>query len=583
MLLSPEFMASLEQALRESEARFRSLTELSSDWYWEQDENFRFVAFSDGAADRAGSSPASHLGKTRWELPVVGVSDEQWAQHRAVLEAHEPFRDFEFQRLNERGEPIWMSASGVPIFGDDGRFKGYRGIGRNISARKQAEAGLARLAQFDDLTGLPNRTLLRDRLEQAIAQGQRQDWQVGALFIDLDRFKLVNDTLGHRYGDQLLEQVGNRLRGCMRASDTVARFSGDEFVVVLPDLARAQDAAAVAEKILAALAEPFDLEGEEADIGASIGIAVWPADAQDADSLLTAADAAMYRAKAAGRAGYCFFTAEMNQRSQARRRLHRDLRRALEREEFQLVYQPKVEVSSRRICGVEALLRWAHPERGMVLPGDFIPLLEETGLIVPVGEWVVRAACDQIRTWQQAGLEPVPVAVNVSARQFQMPDLDTRVIDLIAAAGVDPRLLEIEITESHLVHDPEHASRVLERLRGAGIGIAVDDFGTGYSSLAYLTRFPVSALKVDRQFVRDAPTDASDAAIVRAVIDMAHALGFVVVAEGVETEAQARFLVQHGCELAQGYFFGRPMPPQSVAALLASPAGSEPAGAARPA
>jgi len=462
-----------------------------------------------------------------------------------------------------------LAQSGSGFTDDDVKF--IQTVGNVLSTavqRRQAETRLAQLAQYDSVTGLPNRNLLRDRLAQAVGQAERRRWQVAALFIDLDRFKFVNDTLGHQSGDRLLAEVGERLRASVRASDTVARFSGDEFVVVLPDLARAEDAANVAQKLLAALAAPFELNGHEAFVGASIGIALHPADCPDAESLLKAADAAMYRAKESGRGGYCFYTAEMNRRSEARLQLGADLRRAVEREEFVLVYQPKVQLATRRVCGAEALLRWCHQERGMVPPVDFIPVLEDTGLIMPVGEWVVRAACRQIRAWQEAGLEPVPVAVNVSARQFQTRDLDRRVIELVAREGVDPRLLEIELTESYLVQDPEHAIGLLRRLREAGFAISIDDFGTGYSSLAYLTRFPVSALKVDRQFVRGATAGGSDAAIVRAVIDMAHNLGFVVVAEGVETDAQVEFLRRHGCDQAQGYRFSKPIPPDEVARML---------------
>ncbi|HLB14080.1 MAG TPA: PAS domain S-box protein [Burkholderiales bacterium] len=465
---------------------------------------------------------------------------------------------------------LMVLARGESRFTDD-EVKFIQTVGNILSTavqRRQAETRLAQLAQYDGVTGLPNRNLLRDRLAQAISQAERRSWQVAALFIDLDRFKLVNDTLGHQCGDRLLAEVGMRLRSTVRGSDTVARFSGDEFVVVLPDLVRADDAAIVAQKLIAALAAPFQLNGREAFVGASIGIAFYPADCSDAESLLKAADAAMYRAKDSGRGGYCFYTTEMNRRSDARLVLEADLRRAVEREEFVLVYQPKVELATGRVCGAEALLRWRHPERGMVSPTDFIPVLEDTGLIVPVGEWVVRAACRQLRAWQDARLKPVPVAVNVSARQFHTRDLDRRIIELVEREGVDPQLLEVELTESYLVQDPEHAIGLLRRLREAGVAISIDDFGTGYSSLAYLTRFPVSALKVDRQFVRGATAAGSDAAIVRAVIDMAHNLGFVVVAEGVETEAQVEFLRHHRCDQAQGFHFARPMPPDELAKLL---------------
>ena len=433
--------------------------------------------------------------------------------------------------------------------------------------RIDSEGRLAYLAQFDPLTGLPNRTLLADRFSQMIVQAKRRNSPLGVLFIDLDGFKLVNDTLGHAGGDALLKEAALRLQATVRSGDTVARISGDEFAIVLGDLARPEDAALVAQKVLDRVSAAFDVHGNEVFVTASVGIAGFPGDGAEAESLIGAADAAMYRAKQSGRNTYQFFTAEINQRSRARAQLGSELRRALEREEFMLAYQPKVDLVGRRASGAEALLRWKHPERGNVSPAEFIAVLEETGLIVPVGEWVIRRACDDVKRWQAAGLRVVPVSVNLSARQFRQQDLDARVKALVDAAGVDPGLIELEITESQLMTDPDHAIRVMRALCGAGMGIAIDDFGTGYSSLSYLTRFPVGALKVDRSFVKDMTTDRSAATIVRTIIEMAHSLGFSVVAEGVETEEQADLLRQLGCEYAQGYLFARPMPADELARL----------------
>jgi EAL domain-containing protein (putative c-di-GMP-specific phosphodiesterase class I) len=354
--------------------------------------------------------------------------------------------------------------------------------------------------------------------------------------------------------------VALRLQSAVRTGDAVARISGDEFAIVLADLARPDDAAVVAQKILARLAEPVELGGEPTFVTASIGIASFPADGDCADVLLGAADAEMYRAKQSGRNAYQFFTSEITQRTRARAQLAFELRRALERNEFELAYQPKFDLVTARPCGAEALLRWKHPERGLVSPAEFIPVLEDTGLIVQVGEWVIRRACEDLKLWIGAGLRPIPIAVNLSARQFRQKDLDERIRALVAAAGVDPALIELEITESQLMQDPEHAIRVMRALREGGIRIAIDDFGTGYSSLAYLTRFPVKSLKIDRSFVADVFSDHADAAIVRTIIEMAHQLGFTVVAEGVETDRQAAFLRQYGCEQAQGFLFGQPMP-----------------------
>jgi len=436
--------------------------------------------------------------------------------------------------------------------------------------RIQSEARLAYLAQFDPLTDLPNRALLADRFSQMIGQAKRRESLLAVLFIDLDEFKAVNDTLGHAGGDGLLKQIAMRLQSAVRTGDTVARISGDEFVIVLNELVRPEDAALIAQKIIDGLGMPVEVDGKEVFVTASVGIAAFPADGTDAETLIGAADAAMYRAKQAGRNVYQFFTAEINQRSRARVQLGSELRRALEREEFTLSYQPRYQLATRQPSGAEALLRWEHPERGMVPPHEFIPVLEETGLIVAVGDWVLRRACEDLKAWLAAGHPVVPIAVNLSARQFRQIDLDGRIKSLVASVGIDPSLIELEITESQLMHDPDHAIRVMRALCDAGMSIAIDDFGTGYSSLAYLTRFPVTALKVDRSFVRDMSRDKNDATIVRTIIEMAHSLGFTVIAEGVETEEQATLLQLLRCEQAQGYLFGRPMPAGEFARLYSS-------------
>jgi diguanylate cyclase (GGDEF)-like protein/PAS domain S-box-containing protein len=435
--------------------------------------------------------------------------------------------------------------------------------------RIDSEGRLSFLAQFDPLTGLPNRALLTDRFTQMIVHAKRHAAPLGVLFIDLDDFKLVNDTLGHVGGDELLKETARRLQIAVRPGDTIARISGDEFAVVLSDLARAEDAALVAQKILDRLSEPYVLFQQETFVTASVGIAAFPGDGDTAEALLGAADAAMYRAKQSGRNAYHFFTAAITQRTRARAQVALELRRALERNEFGLVYQPKIDLSSGKPCGAEALLRWNHPDRGVVSPAEFIPVLEETGLIVPVGEWVIRRACEDLKEWQASGLTVLPVAVNLSARQFRQQLLDSRIRSIVRSAGVDPALIELEITESQLMQDPDHAIRVMKSLRDAGIRIAIDDFGTGYSSLAYLTRFPVAALKIDSSFVADALSDAADAAIVRTIIEMAHTLSFTVVAEGVETDGQMAFLRQFGCEQGQGFFFARPMAARAFTALIA--------------
>ena len=431
--------------------------------------------------------------------------------------------------------------------------------------RIDSEARLAYLAQFDPLTGLPNRALLADRFSQMIVQAKRRGSPLAVLFIDLDEFKAVNDTLGHAGGDGLLREVAARLQAAVRTGDTVARISGDEFAIVVADLLRPEDAALVAQKVIDNLAEPVQIQDSEVFVTASVGIAAFPADGADAETLIGAADAAMYRAKQSGRNAYQFFTAEINQRSRARVQLGSELRRALEREEFALYYQPKYRLRQRRVSGAEALLRWKHPERGMVAPEEFIPVLEETGLIVPVSEWVIKRACHDVRAWRSAGFN-VPVSVNLSARQFRLPALHERIKALVASSGVDPKLIELEITESQLMQDPHHAILVMRALCDAGMRIAIDDFGTGYSSLAYLTRFPIDALKIDRSFVQDMVRDKT---IVRTIVEMAHTLGYTVIAEGVETEEQATLLHRLRCEQAQGYLFAQPMAADNIERLCA--------------
>ena len=425
--------------------------------------------------------------------------------------------------------------------------------------RKHAEERLAYLAQFDSLTGLPNRHLFHDRLVHTIAQAKRSGRSMAVLFIDLDRFKLVNDTLGHHAGDKLLKETAVRLAQCVRGSDTVGRFSGDEFGAIVSDLSKPGDASLVAEKIIAALARPYDLDGHETFISASVGITLFPNDAEEAGALTKNADVAMYRAKEQGRNNYQYFTREMNERALDRVHMEVALRRAIERREFLLHYQPKVDLKTGAICGLEALLRWQHPEKGLVSPAAFIPVLEDTGLIVPVGEWVMREVCAQIRVWQRQGLS-MPVAVNLSARQFQQKELEDTVRRVLQTTGVAASLLEFELTESMLMKDPEAAARTLRGLKEAGVKLSVDDFGTGYSSLAYLKRFPIDALKIDRAFIRDVTVDPDDAVIAQAIIGLGHSLKLKVIAEGVETEAQLDFLSTHHCNEIQGFYFARPLP-----------------------
>jgi diguanylate cyclase (GGDEF)-like protein/PAS domain S-box-containing protein len=434
--------------------------------------------------------------------------------------------------------------------------------------RKGSEDRLSYLAQFDALTALPNRNLFQDRLTQSIARSKRGSRPMAVLFIDLDRFKTVNDTLGHGAGDNLLKEAAARLSQCVRGGDTAGRFSGDEFGAILSDLVKPADAGLVAQKILDILALPYHLEGQETFISASIGITLYPADGASPEALVMNADAAMYRAKEQGRNNYQYFTREMNERTLMRVQMELALRRAVERKEFLLHFQPKVELASEAICGFEALLRWQHPQKGLISPVEFIPVLEDMGLIVQVGEWVLLETCRQIKAWRGARLKVPPVAVNLSARQFQQKDLGAKVRRILRKTGIDSSLIQFEITESLLMKDPESAARTLRGLKASGIKIAVDDFGTGYSSLAYLKRFPLDALKIDRAFIREVTTNSDDATITLAIIGLAHSLKLKVIAEGVETRAQLKLLTANGCDEAQGYYFSRPTTADECARML---------------
>jgi len=434
--------------------------------------------------------------------------------------------------------------------------------------RQKAEERVRRLAHYDELTGLPNRTMFNERVSHALTRALRTARTLAILFIDLDRFKNINDTLGHEAGDRVLKEVADRLRGCLRESDTVGRLGGDEFVVLIEEPPRPVNAALVAQKILAAMGTPFLVQAQEFHITASIGISTYPDDAADMQTLMKDADIAMYRAKEQGKNNFQFYSAQINAHSIERLSLESGLRRALERDEFLLHYQPKLDIRSGRITGVEALLRWQQPVQGLIPPAQFIQLAEETGLIVPIGAWVLKTACAQNKAWQLEGLAPVRVAVNLSPRQFAHENLLEDVARVLEQTGLDPAFLELEITESVVMQNPEQAVVLLNRLKALGIHLAIDDFGTGYSSLSYLKRFPLDTLKIDRMFIRDLPDDSDDAAITQAIIAMARSLRLSVVAEGVETAAQLSFLRDCECDEIQGFYFSRPQPENDIALLL---------------
>lgn len=427
--------------------------------------------------------------------------------------------------------------------------------------RKRSEQHIHQLANYDRLTKLPNRDLCQDRLRQSIAQASRQNTLVAVLFFDLDRFKVINETLGHGLGDQLLQHVAQRMKSSLRETDTVGRLGGDEFVVILTGLTDTSDAARVAQNILNTLVRPITLNDHEVFVTTSIGISLYPNDATDVEALIQNADAAMYRAKEQGRNHYQFYTLDMNAKALERLNLENDLRHALERDEFLLHYQPLLDLSSHQIVGFEALLRWDHTDHGFISPVDFIPIAEETGLIMPIGEWVLDAACRQAKLWQDQGFGNANIAVNLSNRQFAQENMLETVTKALDGAGLGPEHLELEITESCVMENPDEAIVVLRQLNDMGIRISIDDFGTGYSSLSYLKRFPLDTLKIDRSFVNDITDDQDGAAIVEAILAMAHSLRLKVVAEGVETREQMAFLEAHNCDIIQGYLLSKPLSP----------------------
>lgn len=470
------------------------------------------------------------------------------------------------RRKNGEIYPKWISIHLVK--NDQGEIANYIALFSDITERKTSFEQIKHLAHYDALTNLPNRSLLNERLDSAIAAAKRQNRKVAVLFLDLDRFKNVNDSLGHFAGDLLLQAVANRLKRCVRGMDTVARLGGDEFVVILSGIREPGDAAHVAQKIHEAMTEPVLIENQEIVTTPSIGISIFPEDGENHVALIKNADAAMYHAKELGRGNFQFFTENMNARAFEQLSFESDLRLALKRGEFLLHYQPQFDLVSGRIIGMEALLRWIHPQRGMIPPSSFIPVAEECGAIVAIGEWVIRTACTQNRIWQQAGLPAVPVAVNLSAIQFQKKDMAGTIRKILEETGLHPSFLELEMTERILMRDADSTIGTLRAIKDMGLLLSVDDFGTGYSSLSYLKRFPIDRLKIDQSFVQDIATSQDDAAIIRTIITMGHSLRLKVIAEGVETLEQLAFLRQEGCDEAQGYLFSRPVASEDFALIL---------------
>jgi len=715
------------EALRLCEERFKNLLELSSEWYWEQDENYRFTLLMGAGFGRAGIDSRDYVGMARWDNDAFPVGDdESWDKHKAMLEARQPFADFVFGRVDPQGGMRYISTSGQPVF-DGKRFTGYRGIAKDITAskreeqllrlehtvtrslaeahgapaalraairavcetegwecgryfcpdhhsgvmrfstawgvpneaveryiagsrdityapgvglmgrvwqsgqpvwvsdlykdarvsqpvlaretgmhgafvfpviseaktigvlafnsrkvrepeerlleairvigsqigqfvqRKEAEDRIQYLATHDGLTGLPNRIMFSQLVNIAIANARRYNRRFAVLFVDLDHFKVVNDTLGHEAGDKLLQEIAARFTACLRASDVIARLGGDEFVVLLAEVADADQIAVAAHKLLSAAIKPIVILGQECRVTASIGVCMYPGDAQDEQSLMKNADAAMYVAKGEGKNNFQFYSKDAGTQSLERMSLETSLRHALERNEFFLHYQAKLDLNTQAITGVEALLRWQHPDLGLVSPTRFIPIAEETGLIVPIGRWVLKTACAQNVAWQRDGLPPLCTAVNLSARQFADANFLEDLSTALKQSGLRPELLELELSESMVMKHPEYGIKALTAIKQMGVRIAIDDFGVGYSLLAQIKRFPIDTLKVARSFIRDLGENVENRSITEAIIAMGKTLSLTVVAEGVETQEQHRFLSDHACDAMQGFYFSKPV------------------------
>ncbi len=531
------------------------------------DKDFRIVSANPAFCQMLGAAETDLLSQV---APMLRGKEQQHTLLETIRHhlANHAYWESEVWTRKQSGEMFLELVTISPIRNEDGTIKNYVCITSDITEQKQHADHIWHLAHHDTVTGLPNRNLLQDRLMQAILQAERTGKKSALLFIDLDRFKNINDTLGHSFGDRLLKHVADRLIGCVRHADTVSRIGGDEFVIVLTNLNEPNDAAITAHKIMEALTSTFVIDNMDLHITPSIGISVCPDDGVTVDSLMRNADTAMYFAKDNGRNNYQFFKQSMNTIATERLDMERQLRAAIKQNQFELHYQPQVNLATGELIGMEALIRWRHPEKGLVSPLRFIPIAEETGLIVPIGEWVLQEACRQAREWHDRGLKKTPVAVNLSARQFLKGGLVDTVQQALDMTGLEPQYLELEITESLLMYEVEDTTQLLHRLNSLGVALAVDDFGTGYSSLSYLKRFPIDHLKIDRSFVRDVINDPDDASITAAIVAMAHNLKLKVVAEGVENDDQARFLRGLGCEYAQGYLFAQPLAADEMEAFM---------------
>ncbi|MFM2342180.1 MAG: hypothetical protein RLZZ592_1833 [Pseudomonadota bacterium] len=558
------------QALAESEGRLRELASTIDDVVWLLDPVAQRLLYVSPAIDRIWGLSAAAL-QADWQVWLRRIHPEDRRRTLRDLRSAPADRDageLRFRVVKPSGEVRHVQLRSFAVQDEHGRTVRHAGIAQDVTEQHLQEMRIQHMAYHDALTGLPNRSLVLDRLEQGLRMAGTHDRLLAVLFLDLDRFKTINDTLGHLAGDELLRQVARRLRQRLPPEVTLARLGGDEFLVLMEDLDDPAQAARLAEAIAGELDAPFLIGGQDLHVSASIGVSLYPRDGTDEQTLLRYADTALYKAKSAGRNTYRFFSPDMNAHAHERLRLENELRQAIERGELCLHYQPQIDCRGR-LSGVEALLRWQHPRRGLVSPTEFIPMAEETGLIHVVGDWVLDEACQQVRRWQQLGHPELRVAVNLSVRQLQRRGLDQTVRSALRRSGLAPAHLELEITESSMMDDPLGTMALLHTLRGIGVQLSVDDFGTGYSSLSYLKRFPLQRLKIDRSFVDGIPDDGEDLAIVEAIVALARKLNLRIVAEGVETGAQRELLARLGCDEMQGFLLGRPMPACDLEALLA--------------
>jgi diguanylate cyclase (GGDEF)-like protein/PAS domain S-box-containing protein len=548
-----------ELALLEAERRYHSLFENAIEGIFRTSPDGHYLDANPALAKIYGfDSPEELMTSLRDIRKQLYVDPSRREEFMRIIKARGVVSGFESQVYRKNGDTIWISENARAVF-DGTQVLYYEGTVEDVTERRLYQVRIEQQANYDTLTGLANRSLLNDRLQQAIFTAASYGTRLAIVFVDLDRFKFINDSLGHHVGDQLLKVMADRFRTCVREHDTVARLGGDEFVLLINGQGEPDAVGATMERMLQVISQPWRSGQGEFEITCSIGVALYPDDGGDADTLLKHADSAMYRAKEHGRNNFQFFTNELNRMMKERLELESNLRRALDRGQFELLYQPRLDLATREITGCEALIRWQLPGRGVIGPSSFIPIAEETGLIGPIGRWVLQTACAQNKAWQDAGFKPFVVAVNVSPRQFRRDEFVQTITEVLEQTKLDPQWLEIELTENMVMHDGEHMVEMLHAIKRLGVGIAVDDFGTGYSSLSYLKRFPVDRLKVDRSFVKDIATDPDSAAIVRTIVALGHNLNLKVVAEGVETEEQIAFLAANACDELQGFYFSKPV------------------------